>query len=123
MISKPHVLAIEDNEDILSMLDDMLTLEGYSVTTKKDANDLEALIKVVSPDIILMDMLLSGVDGRDICKDLKSKDEFSAIPIIMLSAHPEAKEICLKAGADYFLSKPFDMEDLFEAVEKAGMNA
>lgn len=101
------------------MLKAMLGLNGYDVTTKKDIIDLEAFIDQHLPDIILMDMLLSGDDGRDVCQKLKSKKEYSAIPIIMLSAHPEAKSLCIDAGANYFLSKPFEIDELYEIVQKA----
>ena len=64
-----------------------------------------------------MDMLLSGADGTDICRRLKKDLKTSSIPILMFSAHPTAKETCLAAGADDFISKPFEMNDMIGKVE------
>ena len=113
-------MIIEDNEDILTMLTAMLQMKGYKVSTKLNHFEIESSIKELAPDAILMDMLLSGVDGREICKLLKAHhDGLAKIPVIMISAHPNAKKECLEAGADYFLEKPFDMEVFFKLIEKA----
>ena len=114
-----HILVIDDNEDILFMLQAMLKIKGYKVSVKKNMESLDANIEALSPNVILMDMLLSGVDGREVCKHLKSHKNFAHIPVIMISAHPEAKETCLAAGADYFLEKPFEMNEIFKVVATA----
>jgi len=114
-----HVLVIDDNEDILFMLKAMLQHKGYRVSIKDNIINLDANIREMSPDIILMDMLLSGADGREVCKHLKANKVLSAIPVIMLSAHPQARKECLEAGADYFLEKPFEMEELYQTVSIA----
>ena len=111
-----HILVIDDNEDILFMLQAMLKLKEYKVSIKDNIENLESDIEAMSPEIILMDMLLCGADGREICKRLKANLNFSNIPIVMISAHPQAKAECLRAGANYFLEKPFDMKDLYHAV-------
>ena len=112
-------MVIDDNEDILYMLQAMLKIKGYKVSIKMTMDDLEPAISQLSPDIILMDMLLSGADGREVCRKLKANPFFAAIPIIMISAHPEAKIKCMEAGADFFLEKPFEMSEIFEAVSNA----
>ena len=114
-----HILIIEDNKDILMMLEIMLQHNGYTVSMKDTIGDLETDLNAIVPDIILMDMLLSGADGREICKQLKAHNTFSAIPVIMLSAHPQAREECLAAGANFFLEKPFDMDLLFSTIADA----
>lgn len=115
-----HVLVIEDNEDIVVMLKTMLEMKGYRVTATMELKDPLTLIRNVSPDLLLMDMLLSGADGRDICKLVKQSGGLIAnLPVIMISAHPDAKKECLAAGADYFLEKPFDMDVFFKVVENA----
>jgi DNA-binding response OmpR family regulator len=114
-----HVLVIDDNVDILSMLHAMLEFKGYKASTLDKANELISVIKNKQPDIILMDKFLSGSDGCDFCKQLKADPEFAAIPIIMISAHPQAKIECLAAGADYFIEKPFDMDHLLQTITNA----
>ena len=117
MTVKPsHILVLDDNDDILFMLQSMLRLKEYKVSVKNNVENLESFIRDLSPGVILMDMLLCGADGREICKRLKADLAFSYIPIIMISAHPQAKAECLKAGASYFLEKPFEMKDLYHAV-------
>ncbi len=114
-----HVLIIDDNVDILFMLKAMLNMKGYTVFTKENIEGLESELKSIVPEVIIMDMLLSGTDGREVCKSLKMDPLFSHIPIIMISAHPLAKEECLAAGANHFLEKPFDMYDVLDLVAGA----
>ncbi len=116
---KNHILIIEDNEDILFMLQAMVGLKGYRVSLRDNSEGIESSLSDLSPDVILMDMLLSGTDGRDVCRNLKANPLFSDIPIIMISAHPQAREKCLAAGANFFVAKPFDMKDLFSVLEQA----
>ncbi|MEI9956157.1 MAG: response regulator [Ferruginibacter sp.] len=118
-LKKFHVLVIDDNEDILFMLKAMLNFKGYTVSVKENTDDLENFITTLSPSIIIMDMLLSGADGREICKQIKATPSLSSIPILMISAHPQAKEECIAAGANYFLAKPFEMNDIFQTLATA----
>lgn len=113
------VIIIDDNEDIVSMLKTMLEIKGYNVYIKMNVTGLEDSISEILPDLIIMDMLLSSVDGRTVCKKLKNDKRFAAIPVLMISAHPNAKEKCLDAGADSYLEKPFDMKDFIYSVEKS----
>lgn len=113
------VLLIDDDEDIVTMIKAMLQMKGYNVFIKMNLNGIADYTKKISPDLIIMDMLLSGVDGRTICKSFQNNTRIAHIPVLMISAHPNAKEECLNAGADMFLGKPFEMRDLFEAVEKS----
>lgn len=112
MERQKHILVIDDNQDLLTMLNAMLTMKGYKVSMKENTDNIEAVVKELSPDIILMDMLLSGADGREICRQLKMNPELASIPLVMLSAHPQAREECIAAGADRFVEKPFDMKHL-----------
>jgi DNA-binding response OmpR family regulator len=112
-----HILIIDDNEDILFMLKAMLKHKGYRVSIKETPENIESYIKEITPDIILMDMLLSGADGREICMRIKSDPALTHIPVIMISAHPHAKKECIEAGANSFLDKPFEMNGLFNTIE------
>lgn len=116
MNKQHHILVIDDNPDLLMMLGSMLKIKGYQVTLKENVDDIESEISKLSPDVIMMDMLLSGADGRDVCRLLKSKPHFSGIPLIMLSAHPQAKGECLAAGSDDFIAKPFEMNHLLQTL-------
>jgi DNA-binding response OmpR family regulator len=98
------------------MIKMVLDYHGFNAV---EADNEEKANKVLSSqkiDLIIMDMLLSGMDGTDICKRIKSDGERSSIPVLMFSAHPTAKETCLAAGADDFIPKPFEMNDLIAKV-------
>jgi DNA-binding response OmpR family regulator len=69
-------------------------------------------------DLILLDMLLSGVNGVDVCMNLKNDPKTKNTPLIMISAHPNAKDLCMNAGADDFIPKPFDMEDIISRINR-----
>ena len=110
------ILVLDDDPDICMMIKMVLDYYGYGAM---DAENEEAAIKINTSnqvDLIIMDMLLSGADGTDICRQLKQNNETSSIPILMFSAHPTAKESCLAAGADDFISKPFEMNDMMDRI-------
>ena len=109
-----HILIIDDNKDLLMMLTAMLKTKGYQISVCETPENIVALIKEVKPDIILMDMLLSGADGRELCKEIKADEAVASIPLLMLSAYPQAVHDCMAAGADAFIEKPFDMKALLE---------
>lgn len=111
-----NILVIDDNEDILYMIKAMLEIKGYSVFVRDNVVNVTEVINTIKPQLILMDMLLSGADGREICMQVKSDQLINNIPVIMISALPDAAGSCFAAGANYFLGKPFEMEDLFKTV-------
>jgi DNA-binding response OmpR family regulator len=114
-----QIVVIDDNEDILFMLKTMLQLKGYKVAIKENAENIESFIETVLPHIIVMDMLLSGTDGREICKKMKENEKIKGIPVIMISALPQAGQMCLDNGADFFLGKPFEMAEFLQIVSVA----
>jgi DNA-binding response OmpR family regulator len=113
-----HILVVDDETDILEFLQVILEEEGYQAMTSEKAEFLEQLHNRGLPHLILLDVLLSGNDGREIAKHLKRKAETKAIPIIMFSAHPSAEETAQAAGADDFLTKPFDIDALLAKIAR-----
>lgn len=111
-----RILVVDDDPDIGIMIKLMLEYHGYSVVVTERADIAEDLIKQEQFDLLIMDMLLSGKNGTDICSRLKKDETHAQLPIIMFSAHPNAKEICLGAGADDFIFKPFDMDELLSKI-------
>ena len=112
-----RILVLDDDPDIGTMIKMMLEYKGYMVTVSDRADMAQQALNKGGVDLIIMDMLLSGVNGTDLCVDLKKNPSTSRIPVIMISAHPNAKEICLEAGADEFISKPFDMNDILSKID------
>jgi DNA-binding response OmpR family regulator len=115
-ISPKRLLVVDDEPDILEFLQIILEEEGYEVATSDKGEYLEQLHSGGLPDIILLDVLLSGKDGREIVKYLKSQQETKHIPVIMFSAHPSAEETARQAGADDFLAKPFEIDVLLAKI-------
>lgn len=113
-----HILVVDDDPDILVFLQVILEDEGYTVVTSEKGEYLEQLHNGGLPDLILLDMLLSGKDGREIVKYLKREPETSLIPVIMISAHPSAEKEALQAGADDFLAKPFNIDKLLAKITR-----
>jgi two-component system alkaline phosphatase synthesis response regulator PhoP len=115
---KKKILVIDDDKDILEAI--KLTLEdaNFMVTTESDVKHWPNFFKKDLPNLIILDVLLGGNDGRKIALELKSKSTTKHIPIIMVSAHPSAKNNALLFKADDFLEKPFNIEDLVLLVNK-----
>lgn len=112
------LLIVDDEPDILEFLQVILEEEGYTVAVTGKGEYLEKLNNGILPDLILLDMWLSGKDGREIVKYLKSQEKTRHIPIIMFSAHPRAEEAALKAGANDFMAKPFDIDVLLNKIAR-----
>src|SRR5437899_11297783 len=112
------ILVVDDEVDILAFLQDLLEQEGYIIVTTDKAEYVERLHNDGLPDLILLDVLLSGKDGREIVKHLKRQEETKHIPIIMFSAHPSAERTAAEAGAEDFIAKPFDIDFLLKKIER-----
>jgi CheY-like chemotaxis protein len=117
--AQTHVLIIDDNEDILTMLQAMLVHKGYKTSVHDKPHGLIDVVRDIQPDIVLMDKLLSGSEGCEFCKQLKADPELAHIPVIMISAHPQAATECFAAGADFFVEKPFEMNHLLQTIADA----
>jgi len=109
------VLVADDDPGILDMIQLVLEDAGYVVVTSMDGG-VDKLLKLSKPNIILLDIWMSGVDGRDICRHLKSEHETKHIPVIMISANKDTEQIARAAGADDFIHKPFDIRVLIQKV-------
>ncbi|MBP7967074.1 response regulator transcription factor [Candidatus Woesebacteria bacterium] len=109
------ILVADDDLSILEVIDLMLTDEGYVVETVSDGEEIYKIEKDF-PDLILLDIWMSGMDGRDICKYIKSQEHLKHIPVILISANKDTAIIATESGADDFIAKPFEMEELLSKV-------
>jgi DNA-binding response OmpR family regulator len=114
---KKKILVTDDDPAILEVITLILEDAGYEVKTT-DNGKTEKCAREFSPDLILLDIWMAGVDGRDICKSLKAQKKTTRIPIIMISANKDAEKIALVAGANGFIAKPFEMKHLLSMVKK-----
>ena len=108
-MSKKHILAVEDEQDILELLRYNLLEEGFRVTSATCGEDALQVARSKSPDLLLLDLMLPGINGIEVCRILKSNPATAPIPIIMLSAKGEEIDIVtgLELGADDYITKPF----------------
>ncbi|HYL44707.1 MAG TPA: response regulator [Ktedonobacteraceae bacterium] len=111
------ILIAEDDEGILDAMKLMLELEGYEVRATRDGKTLYDM-KEELPDLLLLDIWMSGMNGRDICKYLKSQEQTKRTPIILMSASKDTEKTAREAGADDFLAKPFEIDELVAMVAK-----
>jgi CheY-like chemotaxis protein len=113
------ILVIDDDEAILEALDTILQEEGYRTeVSTKNGEYVERALQRELPDLIILDILLSGHDGREICKRLKSDEQTRHIPVMLISAHIRGEATAIEAGADAFLAKPFDIGEMLDKVAK-----
>ncbi|MEO5684401.1 MAG: response regulator [Chitinophagaceae bacterium] len=117
MKQEVDVLVVDDDKDICVMVEAILKYAGYKVTACSLPDQLPQTLSSTTPRMMLMDMLLSGTDGRDVCRLLKANPASSHIKIMMMSAHPDADKSCREAGADDFMSKPFDMDHFIDKIK------
>ncbi|MFH1150076.1 MAG: response regulator [Actinomycetota bacterium] len=110
----PSVLVIDDDTEILTMLDRMLSLDGFQVVLARDAEEGLAKAVEVHPDIIVLDIMMPGKSGIDLMQELRSNDETGDIPILFLSAVTDEAVVLqgLKGGDDYVIKpfKPLELE-------------
>ena len=113
-----RLLVVEDDPDILEAVQLILASDGYDTQGVLNAHEAVDKVHEYEPDLIILDFLLAGVDGRVICRQLKTGDKTRHIPIIMVSAHPTAGHSMRRSGADSFIAKPFAVNDLLSEVKK-----
>lgn len=119
MIMSKKILAIDDNPYILEILDELLRYYGYEIRLSSIAENILGQIADFKPNLILLDVMLDGRDGRDLCKTIKTNPGTEHIPIILISATPGVSEnLNEEGGADDYVAKPFDIYTLLEKIEK-----
>ena len=103
------VLIVEDERDILNLISYNLRREGYKTKSALSGEEALALFAEEPPDIVVLDLMLPGIDGLDVCREMKQSERLQHIPIIMLTAKSEDADIVtgLEAGADDYVVKPF----------------
>ncbi len=112
---KKKILIADDDPAILEALTLMLEDADYEVETTVNGETIYKMEKEY-PDLLVLDIWMSGMDGRDICKHLKKQELTKDIPIIIMSANKDTKQMAKESGADDFITKPFEMKDLLAKV-------
>ncbi|MGE3175031.1 MAG: response regulator [Planctomycetota bacterium] len=113
-MAKPKILVIEDESDILEVIEYNLDREGYKVIPCRNGELGLSRIRTDNPDLVILDLMLPGMDGVEVCRQVKADPVTRAIPVIMLTAKAEESDIVLGLGigADDYLAKPFSPKEL-----------
>src|SRR5512145_3055582 len=116
--STSKILAVDDNQQNLEALTKALTAANYEIITATDGPTALRLVESDSPDLILLDVVMPGMSGYDVCEKIRANEVGGRLPIVMLTALHEVSHRIrgIEAGADDFLSKPFNREELLTRV-------
>ena len=116
MTNNKKILVVDDDSGIGEMLKTLLEFYGYRVVVTEKPYETENLIVEENIDLVLLDMLISGVNGTDVCAGIRKNEVTATTPVIMMSALHDAGPKCKKAGANDFIAKPFEMDVLIEKI-------
>lgn len=118
-MANEKILVVDDEEHIAELISYNLTSNGYKVLIANNGNDAVKLAVEEKPNLILLDLMIPGKDGYDVCKDIRSNSEVRNTPIIMLTAKSEEldKILGLELGADDYITKPFSVRELLARVK------
>jgi DNA-binding response OmpR family regulator len=111
------IFIADDDPGILEAFRMMLEDEGYIVLAHTHGNIVDEVL-MDPPDLLLLDIWMSGQDGREVAKAMREDERTKSIPIIMISAHSDTAKIAKSVGADDFLNKPFDIDEFLTTIEK-----
>lgn len=118
-MAAPHILVVEDEESLSLLLRYNLEAEGYQVDVSERGDDAELKLRETVPDLMLLDWMLPGLSGIELCRRVRARDETRNLPVIMLTARGEETERIrgLSTGADDYVVKPFSVPELMARVK------
>ena len=118
MTENKKIIIFDDDEDILSICSYILTQQGWEVFTYTDCNEITERVGQVDPSVILMDNWIPDTGGIIATQILKNTAELKHIPVIYFSANSDIQLLASHAGAETYLAKPFDLDDLEKVINK-----
>jgi DNA-binding response OmpR family regulator len=114
-----RVMIFDDDTDLLEVCSIVLKSKNFTVIALNKCSDIVLEVKSFSPNVILMDNWIPDVGGVKATQLLKNNPELKSIPVIFFSAHDQVEDLALEAGAEFYLQKPFEIEELESTVSKA----
>ncbi|GAA4922068.1 response regulator [Mucilaginibacter defluvii] len=111
-----RILVLDDNEDILDIVQETLSYEQFEVKSTAEGEHVLPLINDFKPDLVILDYRVSGMNGGEICRQIKNHPEYGDIPVIIFSAYINSGGELNAYGCDAIINKPFDLGELVEKV-------
>ena len=111
-----RILVLDDNQDLLDIVRETLTYEDFEVQITSQSNAVVSLAETFIPDLVILDYRVDGVNGGEICMQIKSHPRFKNTPVIIYSAYINNNSELLAYGCDAVITKPFDLTELVEKV-------
>jgi len=111
-----RILVLDDNLDILEVVHETLTYEDFEVQSTSRGDSVMALAEAFLPDLVILDYRVAGLNGGELCLEIKSHPKFKNTPVIIYSAYINDNSELLAYGCDAIINKPFDLTELVEKV-------
>lgn len=106
-----RVLLLDNDEGVLDMMQEALSYGGFEVKAISQTNNIIPEIDKYHPDLVILDYILTGVNGGELCHQIKANKKTAELPVVLVSAYPRVLKSLGDYGADDFISKPFDLDD------------
>jgi len=111
-----RILILDDNEDILEIVHETLAYEDFEVQSTSRSDAVMPLVEKFNPDLVILDYRVAGLNGGELCRQIKSHPNFGNIPVIIFSAYINRNDELYAYGCDAIINKPFDLTELVEKV-------
>jgi len=117
------ILVIDDNNDLLELLNEALTAEGYEVECASHVDNIYECVRNAKPGMVIVDYILEGINGGELCHQIKINPRTSHVPVVMITGYPRVLESLGSYGADHLVTKPFDLNELLNVVNAHFLDA
>lgn len=117
-----RLLIVDNDEDVLDVMKELFEYEGFSVKTLQNANDIFTDVNTYAPHVVIVDYILEGINGGELCHQIKHNVKTAHLPVMMMSAYSNVLNSLGDYGYDSFIAKPFDITGLVAGVNKYCLN-
>ncbi|HEY9003988.1 MAG TPA: response regulator [Mucilaginibacter sp.] len=111
------VLILDNDEGVLDVMNEALNYEGFDVKIIEETDNIFSVIDDYDPDLVILDYILSGINGGEICHQIKANPKTTDLPVMIMSAYPKVIRSLGYYGCDDFIAKPFDLDDIVERIK------
>jgi DNA-binding response OmpR family regulator len=113
-----RVLVLDNDPGILEVMEEVLDYEGFNVNTFQATDDILFTVNTYKPDLLIIDYLLNGINGGELCRKIKNTSATAHLPVILFSAYPKLLQPLSYYGCNCFITKPFDLSVLVDKVKE-----